>query len=384
MNTILNYLDKRYNELIKFTQSLVRINSVQGNEVAVARIIKEKLSEHGTKSKFIGKESHRKTILAEIGRGKRSIILNGHLDTVPIGNIKKWKYHPLSAEFVNGKIYGRGAYDMKAGVAALTFATISLLDSEINGKIILIFNYDEEGGNHSGIKEILNFIKADACIVGESSPRNYIDIGGRGIYRFKTVSSGESAHTGDLHSSGINAIINMNKFLTKLKKIKYHTKNKKFPPFKITPTIIEGGTAINIVPDICKLSVDCRLMYRQTKNSISKKIREIIKELEKKDKEISIRVDDISYIPPAAISEKDRIVKTTVRNAEYILKEKQRLRIGGGASDANLLIQAGIPTVQLGPIGNNAHSENEFVYAKSILDFSKIYALTAMDFLRIQ
>lgn len=240
----------------------------------------------------------------------------------------------------------------------------------------------EEGGNHTGITDALNFIKGDACIVGEPSIKNHIDIGCRGVYRLKIISKGKSAHTGGLHSEGINSIINMNKLLIELGKIKYPTKNKAFPPFKITPSIIEGGVAINMVPDFCNLFVDCRLTYGQTKGSVLKGIREIVRNLGIKDRNASFSIEELVYIPPAAVDRRKEIVKKALKSAEHVLKEKQKLRIGGGASDANLLVKNGIPSVQLGPLGANTHSENEFVYVKSILDYAKIYALIAVDYLK--
>jgi succinyl-diaminopimelate desuccinylase len=386
INEIIKKIDFYKEEIIAFTQNLIKINSVNGNETEVCKLIKEKLSEHGIKSKLVGNDKKRLNLIAKIEGRKHSktLMLNGHTDTVPFGDLSKWKYKPLSGKFVDGKIYGRGSYDMKGGIASIVFAAIALKESQIKlgGNLILAFSADEESGNHTGIRYLVKKgIKPTACIVAEPMSKKAIRIGSRGMYRFEIITKGKTAHTGSTSKKGINAVIKMAKILLALQKMKpRYIKYKLFPPPKITPgTIINGGIAINIVPDSCRALVDCRLSYGQTKKTILSDIRRELKRLKEKDKKLSFSIRELSYVPPAIINKNHRLVKISSKNIRKILGFEPSLKISGGVTDGNILVKAGIPTIIFGPEGDHAHSENEFVKVESIINISKVFALTAID-----
>ncbi|MFH1586644.1 MAG: M20 family metallopeptidase [Candidatus Diapherotrites archaeon] len=389
MSSPIKFLDKKQKEIEKFTQSLIQVKSVNGNETPVAELIKEKLNDYGIKSKLIGKNSKRKNLVAKIKgvSGNKALMFNGHTDVVPAGDIKKWKYPPFSGKILGGKIFGRGARDMKGGVAALTYSAIALVESssELNGKITLVFNSDEESGNHSGIREVLDSgITADACLVGEPMKDKKIKIGYRGIYRFRIVTRGQTSHTGHVGDKGVNAITKMAKILLALEKSKpRYLKNKLLPPPAINAgTVIRGGIAINIVPDECEALVDCRLSLGQSKKSIKEDISDVLRNLKKKDPEISYGINKLAYVPPFITDKKEQIAKISVKNARKILGNRSGFTVSGAVSDGNLLSARGIPVVSFGADGENTHSENEFAYTKSLTNAAKIYSLTAQDFLK--
>lgn len=145
---VLKTIDSHKNEIISFTRDLIKINSVNNNETEVCKLIKKKFSEYGIESKLVGKNKKRFNLIAKIEgvNHKKSLMLNGHMDTVAIGDTSKWKYDPFSGKLVNGKIFGRGSYDMKGGLTAIIFSTIGLMESKtkLNGDIILAFTSDEE------------------------------------------------------------------------------------------------------------------------------------------------------------------------------------------------------------------------------------------------
>jgi len=388
MNEITEKINSYEKEIFSFTQSLVRINSVNGNETKVSNLIKKKLSEHGIESKLIGNDKNRLNIIAKIEGTKhsRSLMFNGHMDTVAFGDLTKWKYNPLSGKLIDGKIYGRGSIDMKSGIVAATFAAIALKESKIklDGDLILAFSADEEGGNHTGVRYLIEKgVKPTACIVAESMSSEAIRIGSRGIYRFEVTTKGKTAHTGRTSEIGINAVTKMAKILLVLENMKpRYVKHKMFPPPKITPgTMISGGIAMNIVPDSCKALVDCRLSYGQTKKSISSDVRKELNKLKKKDKKLSFSIRELAYVSPVILNKNHRLIKVSSKNIRKILGFKPILKVSGPVTDGNLLMEADIPNIVFGPIGDKAHSENEYAIAKSILNISKVFALTAIDFL---
>lgn len=383
----LTYLDRREKELVRFTQTLVRINSVNGNELEVARLIQNKLRKHGIMSGLLGK-GDRKNLIAEIGKGRKCLILNGHLDTVPLGDPKKWRFPPLSARIHKGRIYGRGSYDMKGGLASLVFALIALKESgvKLNGKIKLVLTWGEETG-HLGLKELLRkgCIKADAAIVAEPMPPSKgIRIGARGVLRLELETKGKSAHSGSLSQKGINAVTNMAKLLLELEKLKpRYKKHKLFPPPRISPgTVIEAGEAVNIIPDRCKAQVDCRLSYGQTDKTLLQDIMKLINRIKQKDKDFRVRIRKTCYTPPTIIDERESIVRISRNAIKEILMVNPLLEVSGGVTDGALMVMKGIPAVVFGPFGAKAHSENEYVEVRSLLKAAKAHALAAREFLK--
>ncbi len=382
----LTYLDKHEKELVGFSQALVKINSVDGNELEVARLIRKKLKKYGIKSRLLGRRD-RKNLLAEIGRGRKCLILNGHMDTVPLGDPRKWRFPPLSARIHKGRMYGRGACDMKGGVASLVFALIALKESgeRLKGRVKLVLTWGEETGLF-GIKELLKKgLKGDAAIIAEpmSSIKN-IEIGARGVLRLDLETRGKSAHSGSLSQKGVNAVTKMAKLLLELENLKpRYKKHKLFPPPRISPgTIIEAGEAINIIPDKCKAQMDCRLSYGQTDRSLLQDIQKVINRIKRQDKEFRVRVRKSCYIPPTIIDKKEDIVKVSRKAVKEILGSRSELEVSGGVTDGALMVEKGIPAVVFGPSGSNIHSENEYVEVRSLAKMAKAYALAAREFLK--
>ncbi len=370
-------------EVIEFTQSLVRINSVNDNETEVSKVIREELSKHGIKSSLFGENKKRQGLVSKVklGNGGKTLLLNGHVDTVKFGNVKKWKYDPLSGKIVGKRLYGRGSFDMKCGISSMVHSVINILDSDVDGNINMVFSYDEESGNHAGIRDALKFIKADACLVGEPTDLKF-DIGYRGLYRFEIETIGKTAHTGNLMGEGINATTKMSKVLLALEEMDFtYEEHPIFPPPKITPgTVISGGYAVNIVPDSCKAMVDCRLGLGQTRETLSEDLKKCLGKLKQEDKKLSFRVNELSYIPPFLTDESEKIYSVFYGNIEKELGRKPEIEVCGCACDGNIISNAGIPTVVFGPSGNYAHSENEYVNINSISKCLKIYSASMLDF----
>lgn len=384
-------LDKHRKEIITFTQEIIKNPSVDGSETAVCELIADKLAEYGIGSKFVGGDRNRLNLLTKLRSNPqgKTLLFNSHTDVVTEGDKKKWRYNPFSGKLVGDKIYGRGAADMKGGIAAIVLAAIVLKETKMkfNGKIVFSFTSNEENPQkrETGIQHLLkkDLIKADAAIIAEPGTK-YLNIGSRGVYRFKLTTYGRSWHTGRLSPGGINAVVKMAKFLLALERYKLNFRQHNlFPPPKITPgTIISGGSSVNIVPDKCTAVVDCRLSFDQTKASVSKDITTLLTKLKKEDQEFRAKMEEIFYISPAITNLKHPLIAVLQEQAEKVLGKKPFLKISGPAGDNNFLIEAGISTVLFGPDGENFHSENEFVYADSIFDVARIFVNTATEYLR--
>lgn len=403
---IITEIEKLKPEIIKFSQELIRAKSEnpyppheswkinQPIEKKVAKLIFNKLKKFGLKPKFVSALSQRPNVVCSLkGKGKPTLIFNGHMDTVPAGDENKWKYPPFAGRIIGQKLYGRGALDMKSSLSAMVFATGVLSKINLKGNLVFTAVVDEEPGAFSeiGTKYLLKKgLKGDACLIGEPETKK-ICVGSKGGWRLKIITKGESAHTGsfewETQKRGINAVTKMAKVLLFLEKLKLNYQPTKL--FKgrkpvITPgTLIHGGTAINVVPDYCQATIDIRLMPGQRKENVKKELLNYLQKLKEKDAKIKIKIQDLIFVPAFWISEKEKIVELLKNNACFILKKEPKIGSAGPWSDAHFFIKKGIPTIcGFGPDGKNAHSIDEFVNVESIVQVCKIYALFAFDFLK--
>ena len=397
---IIKEIEKTKEEQIKFLQKLVQTKSINPNmddptksspydpiELEVAELIFNKLKEIGLQPKFESISPSRPNVVCELGQGKKTLIFNGHMDTVPPA--REWDFNPFLGTIKNERLYGSGALDMKSALCCYVFMAKALLkfEKELNGKILLQFVIDEEpmAASHFGTRYLLEkgYI-GDAVIIGEPGTRK-ITIGNRGGYRFKIQIFGDAVHTGsrewEQKKEGLNAILDMTKVINALQNFKFPAKEHPvFPGRKNVltfPTLIKGGKAINIVPDYCEAFGDTRILPGITKEFMEKEIRKKIDKLG-----VKYKLTPIVYVPPVFVKPKEAIVQILKNNAKKILKKTPTTAGSGPWSDMWMFIEKGIPAVNFGCDGEGMHDKNEYVEIKSVIDVTKIYSLTALDFLK--
>jgi succinyl-diaminopimelate desuccinylase len=216
----------RKRELIDLTTRLIQIptENPPGNEKKAFLFLKPILSKMGFNIKILLSPKGRWNIIAEKrwGKGGRRLIFNGHLDVVPAGHLVQWKYPPFQGKLEKGRIYGRGASDMKGGIASFLHA-ISMIDrSNIHpnqGAVILHLVSDEESHGHQGMGFLTRkrVIRGDAAIVGEPTDLDPV-IAQKGALWLRISTIGKSAHGSRPHL-GINAIEKMKKAIDQLNSI---------------------------------------------------------------------------------------------------------------------------------------------------------------------
>lgn len=397
---IIEEIEKSKNEQIKFLQKLVQTPSINPHmddptrsspyapiELEIAELIFNKLKEIGLSPKFEGISPSRPNIICEFGQGKKTLIFNGHMDTVPPA--REWDFNPFLGTIENGKLYGSGALDMKSALCCYVFMVkaLSKFEKELNGKILLQFVIDEEpmAASHFGTRYLLEKgYTGDAAIIGEPGTRK-ITIGNRGGYRFKIEVFGDAIHTGsrewEQKKEGLNAILEMAKVINALQDFQFPKKKHPiFPGRKnvVTfPTLISGGKAINIVPDSCIAFGDTRILPGITKEFMEKEIRKKLNKLG-----IKYKLTPIVYVPAVFIQPKESIVQILKKNTKQILKKEPIAEGSGPWSDMWMFNEKGIPCVNFGCDGGGVHDKNEHVEIRSVIDVTKIYALTALDFLK--
>ncbi|MSU76428.1 M20 family peptidase [Patescibacteria group bacterium] len=401
---LLDRVDKSAKDLIRFTQRLVRARSTnpflpsprsfstEPVEKAAANAVYAELKKLGLSPRYRAAHQNRPNVVCSVGSNKgRSLILNGHLDTVDVGNENDWTHPPFSGVINKGKLYGRGALDMKASIAAMAYALKALAETGLTGKITLAAVVDEETGACSelGSKYLLSQeLRADACIVGEPSSEK-IRIGHRGVYRFKLISHGQAAHTGssewEQQTRGVNAVTKLARALLEIEKLKFPARpNTLFRDKRtiITPgTMVSGGTGINIVPDHAEATVDVRLLPGQTKVQIKRVLQDCLNKLKQKDPKLNLSIEDLVFGGASFINPFERIVTVLQRASKEILGRKPGTAVSGGGNDAHFFTSKGIPAIGgFGPDGDNIHAVDEYAEVESIVAICKVYALTAWRF----
>ncbi|MDP8003036.1 MAG: M20 family metallopeptidase [Caldisphaera sp.] len=384
---------EQHDLVVKVTSDLIKINSQNppGYTKDVASYIKELMESYGISSTFHEFEKNKTNLIAKIGKNSPTLILNGHMDVVPPGDETKWVYPPFSGKIVDGKIFGRGATDMKGGLAVIIVSTLMLVDfiEKTGGSLLFVASADEEVGGHAGMQGLVenNLIKGDAAIIAEPSGYNMVSIGEKGLCQTKIITRGRNAH-GSMPLLGENAIMKMYDALTNSRKVidKLNSQIKipedieraikdtatalsdalndknlslsdienQIKSISFNPGVIRGGSKINVVPDYCEVELDMRIPPGCVCENVRNSLKEIIGNL--------AEVIPIDTSPANFTSINEKVVKVVLNSIEKVLNQKALLRIESGATDGRYLRQVNIPTVIYGP-GELfvAHSYNEYV-----------------------
>lgn len=388
---ILNFVKE--DEIVNLLQQLVKIPSPTGEEKNLAEYIYEVLKSWGLKTEIFDVFPNRPDVVGFLEglEGKPTLILNGHLDHVPPGNLEDWSFNPYDGKIVDGKLYGRGAADMKGGLTAMmvTAKILKDLNVKLKGNLVLTFAIGEEKAE-PGTKYLVvdKGIKGDWGIVVE--PTVYkgkfrIAVAERGLAWLHITVKGKPAHASQ-PQLGVNAIIKANKIITELEK--YGKKlAKKTHPFLGNPTctvtMVEGGFKENVVPDRCKITVDRRINPDETVKRAKKELENVLKKLRRKDPKLKFSVEVSRVFEPAEIPADLPIVKTVRKNFKMVCGYDSKPWGAPYACDArNLINDAGIPAIVFGP-GDLAqcHSIDEYVKISDVITVTKVLLLTVLDFL---
>ncbi len=399
---ILQKIDEMKDDIIQFHQKMIRIPSENppSKYKEIAKFVEKKMDEIGLKTSI-----KRNNVIGEYDNGdSKTLIFNGHFDTVEA--FKGWTKDPFEAEIEGDKIYGRGASDDKSSVTAELFATQALIEAgiDLKGKLIVTAVGDEETGGLRGADYIISsgLVSGDACLLGDAA--NGYPFGYCGGTMYITINiKGKTAHGlafPDLpppyrnENSGINTIERMVKvmnFLLKLKEELLQTTTK-YPTSdgwgsnvsSINLAEIHGGTKITTVPDRCYLHLSVNTIPEQDVTSIKKRLLDFVEGMKEKDPDLNITVQIPVAMEPQVIEESSHFAKIVLDAAETIHGEKREFKTLMPSTDAHWFQERGIPTILVGASAkdNNIHAEDEFVYIKDLIDLVKMFALTALNYLK--
>ncbi|MFH1228985.1 MAG: M20 family metallopeptidase [Candidatus Aenigmatarchaeota archaeon] len=353
---------------VELTQELIRINSENppGNERGVARFIRDFLEGLKIPAEMIEFEKNRFDVVASVGSG-RGIMLNGHMDTVPVGN--NWKHDPFGGNVVNGKLYGRGASDMKGGIASILAAVQNLSKEKFKGKLLLTFVADEEAnqkGSEYLIKNRRDIFKGIGYGVMADSNDMQITTAQKGIVQIVVGFRGKAAHA-STPELGDNAIYKAAEFVLEIRKLMSNlgkTRNPVMGSGTASVGTIKGGIKVNVVPDFCNVEVDRRTIPGETLDYAINQIKEILKRLKLKA-DVQIKTSRM----PMQIGENSEMVT--------LLKKisKAKTSSSPGYMETEMYFkELGIPCVDIGPgLDRQAHVADEYVPIKNLQKATNIY-----------
>ncbi len=364
-------------EVIELAQELIRAPSANppGETRECANIILNKFHEVQIDAEIIEGKKGVCNVLARLpGRRKgKTLLLNGHIDVVPPG--EGWMVDPFGGEIQGNKIYGRGASDMKSGIASMMAAMIDVKRSgaHFGGEIIFMAVADEETGSEFGTIYLLKKDigkNADFAIVSE--PTNLrVELGNRGLRWIDVTVRGKACHAGRPWL-GINALSYGAKLVEAIHSIKFKIRNEAFeiPEPGISVTMMNGGTKGNIIPDRCNLTLDRRMIPGETTETVMKEVQEIIDPLMEKEKGLKIEMKmRPNYWDPYLISEEEPVVQATIESVKEVMGKRPEVGGKGASTDASHLFHlGGVPPVLFGP-GNPylSHQVDEHVAIDNLL-----------------
>jgi len=399
---IIEKIDSMKDEIIQFLQDLVQIPSEvpPGKYKEISKFVESKMKEFKITTKV-----KKKNIIGEIGNENGlSLIFNAHIDTV--ATYDGWTKDPHGGEIVGKKIFGRGAADDKACVAAEIFATKALLDLGINlnGKLIITAVINEEIGGILGSGYLVKdeVITGDACLLGDvccDYPIAYLGGTMQISFIIKGIRRQAQAYP-DLPPpnrnkySGINTINKMVKIMNFLIGLQEEIiqKETKYPippelPSKVSSvnfTMINGGNSVLTIPDKCVLQCLISVIPEMDLESIKVRIFNFVESLEKEDPDLNITAQIGAYIKPH-ITDTNSIFALAVKKAfKTVFEEERDFKTSIPTTDAQIFREKGIETILIGPLRgeNNYHAQDEFVYIDDLINVTKIYALTALNYLK--
>jgi succinyl-diaminopimelate desuccinylase len=393
----------RPQELVRLTQDLVRIDSVirpetGGNEGEVVRYIAE----------WVRRELGLEPLLQEAAPGRQNLVLTldsgvpgpclmleGHTDVVSEGSREAWTHDPFGGELVDGKIYGRGACDMKAGVAVALLTAKAFRSAGVpwKGKIRLGLVCDEEG-MMVGIKSFIKAGHADdvtACLIPEPE-ENQLCISMKGAIRGVVRVHGRMAH-GAMPLTGINPNTRLARIILAFERYEARENERcgRDPLLglpSVTFTVIQSPPPgsppqLNVMPGECMAYVDIRTVLAQNHDTVREELRAILEELRSDDPDFRAEIEFMEDRPVVGISKEERIARISAEAFQEITGRQPVWNGVPGATDGTFLSAwKGIPCLVNGPGPRHIpHQADEYVGVDELVESARTYVLSAVRFL---
>ncbi|MCQ4117261.1 ArgE/DapE family deacylase [Ligilactobacillus sp. MP3] len=369
-------------EKIKILQDLIQINSVNGNELEVAEYLHKLFAKSNLESKVDEFGDRRANLVLDVGQGEKVLGLTGHMDTVALGNEDKWSYSPLEAKIDGDRLYGRGAADMKSGLAALAIAIIELSNlREIPGHIRFIATAGEEYGTPGAnrLRDLGVAKDLDALVVGEATNGDII-YAHSGSFNYRIVSHGKSVHssTPELGNNALDALVDFAAIERTL--FDDVPRDPYLGELKHSVTILNVGEQVNTIPDEGELYGNIRPTSAFNNKQIIERLKSAVDEVNDKNG-AKLTFELIHDWYPVVSNPEDDFVQTALTVSQevfpnYVEGKQPELITMNGATDASVFVKdnTNLPVIILGPGESNvSHQIDEYTTISSYLALVEIY-----------
>ena len=360
---------------LHIAQTLIRKASPTPDDAGCQEYIESLLHPYGFVRTSINCNGIINSVYERPGEIAGILAFAGHTDVVPTGPLQQWQYPPFDARLVDGVLHGRGAQDMKGGIACWLEAVVMLCEQKVQLPCLqLLITSDEEGESIDGTVRIVEYLQQqqrlpDAAIVGEPSSAkkvgDTIRRGRRGVVQARITFQGKQGHSAYPQDAD-NAIHHAAPALAKIVAIDWGSPTDGFPPTSCQITNITGGEGVsNVIPGSCEAQLDIRYNPGNDFETICSAIKQACAE-----QACTFDFDHVAN----AFSTADGLFLEQVCNAIYqttdIMTHKDT---GGGTSDARFLAAAGVPVAELGLTNDTIHQLNERVAIHELVMLTTIY-----------
>jgi succinyl-diaminopimelate desuccinylase len=412
-DNLLKTIDARREELVELAQALIRFPTINPPGEAYrpcAEFIGRRLSERGFAVNYVRAagtpgDSERYPRINVIARREGSVAgpcvhFNGHIDVVQTG--AGWTLDPFAATIRDGKIYGRGACDMKGGLAASIIAVEALIDSsaELPGTLEISGTVDEESGGYGGVHYLaqrgwFSPPRVDHVIIPEPLNVDRVCIGHRGVWWAEVETHGRMAH-GSMPFLGDCAVRHMNAFIARLERDLYPKLAARRTDMPVVPcgarhstmniNSIHGGQAETsclpapCVPDSCRMVIDRRLLIEENMDSVKGEVRALLEQLVAEREGFAYELRDIFEVQPTMADRNGPVARSTTAAIQRVLGREAEVVCSPGTYDQKHIDRIGKlrDCIAYGPgILDLAHQPDEYVSIDDMVNSAKVMALSA-------
>jgi acetylornithine deacetylase len=375
--------------ILEVLTNLVKINSINPSlspdgvgEAQIGAYIAEVLESIGLHATTHELAPGRVNVVGTLkGQGKgRTLLLNAHMDTVGVDGMQ---IDPFGAEIRDGRLYGRGAQDMKGSLAAMIGAAKAFVDSgiQLGGDLMVTAVADEEYAS-IGTEDLVKRIAADGAIVTEPSDLK-IALAHRGFIWYQVETFGRAAH-GSRYQEGIDANMRMGRFLALLDRLEQELRSRKGHPWVGPPSLhaarIQGGREISMYAAHCSLEIERRTIPGESETQVRAELQALIDHLSAQDPTFQARLQPVFIRPAFEVDQQESIVRSLAAGIQHSTHLEPTYTGQSFWTDAAILADAGIDTVLIGPTGSGLHSAEEWVDIQSVATLAAILAATAVEY----
>ena len=364
---------------LELLRKLIKIESISPNDNGCFDVIKQQFDGLDLSFEEINYKNISNLIITNGDSKNKTFCFLGHTDVVPPGPESEWSVPPFSGEIIDNKIYGRGAADMKGGVACFISALKEFLseNKDPSFNIMVLLNSNEEGKLENGkvdrvINEMIDKDKfIDFCLIGEPSSSkkvgDVIRIGRRGSLSGNLKVYGIQGHVA-YPKQALNPILGMGKTLEELKNMEWDRGNENFEPTSFQVSNIKSGTgAENVVPGVLEMTFNFRFSPESSPDGLKEKFEALLKKSDLKY-DVSWTLSALPFL--TSKTEFIDIVKSSIKEINNI---DTKIDNGGGTSDGRWVAPMGSEIVELGPLNKTIHQIDEHVDIEDLSTLKEIY-----------